>query len=159
MADMKMVQFHEGDIILREDETYNEMYKIIKGHAEIYIGYGTKQESLIKIIGEQTCFGELGVLLNKTSIYTVVAYSDILALKISKELLGEFIIKNHQTVIDLMKNMADTMMTMRMQLENLLKEIESGVSPDEKTLLNTKKLMRSYGMYKSIEEAVHSMKS
>ena len=52
MAGIQMVKYSEGDIILREDEVNDNLYKIIKGHAEVYVGYGTDHETLIKIIGE-----------------------------------------------------------------------------------------------------------
>ena len=80
----KMVKFTQETIIVREGSN-TDMYKIISGHAEVYVGFGTKQEALIRIIGPQSCFGEIGMLLDKPSIYTVRAYSDILALRIRKE--------------------------------------------------------------------------
>ncbi len=44
----KMVKFPQDAVILKEGEESREMYKIIKGHAEIYTGYGTSL-SLIHI--------------------------------------------------------------------------------------------------------------
>ncbi|MCR5107528.1 MAG: cyclic nucleotide-binding domain-containing protein [Lachnospiraceae bacterium] len=153
MDDAKMILFPEGKVILSEGQINRDMYKIIKGHAEVYVRYGTEQETLISIIGPQSCFGELGMLLSKPEIYTVVAYSDVLALRITEENIGEFIQKNHRNVVDMMKNMANTIMTMKLQVELLLKELENGKKPDESTLLRTRKAIQGYGMYRSILEA------
>ena len=84
MGEMKMVKFSEGDIILREGELNEEMYKIINGHAEIYVDYGTKQESLLKILGPQECFGEFGLLIHKPSIYRSSIFRDFVAQDIGR---------------------------------------------------------------------------
>lgn len=150
----KMVKFPEGTIIIREDEVSEDMYKIVSGHAEVYVGYGTKQETLISIIGPQSCFGEFGPLLHKPSIYTIAAYSDILALRITEADLMDFVRENHKNVIDFMRNMTDTMLTMRYHINLLIKEMEEGKKPDPEVLQKAKRAMRGYGMYRSIQEAV-----
>ncbi len=131
MAGSKMVRFPEGSVILKEGEVNAEMYKIIKGHAEVYTGYGTPLEHLLGIIGEQSCFGEFGLLLKKPSIYTVIAYSDILALRITEGEMGDFVRENHKNIIDIMRNMANSMMTMRIQIDLLLQEISAGKTMDD----------------------------
>ena len=150
MPESKMVRFPQDSIILRENETNNDMYKIIKGHAEIYTGYGTSYENLIGIIGEQSCFGEFGVLLKKPSIYTVIAYSDILALRITESDLEDFIIENHKNIIDIMRNMAQSMMTLRFQIDLLLKEVSSGkVMKDDEikdAMRKARQAMRAYAI-------------
>ncbi len=153
MADTKMVKFLENTVILREGEVNDSIYKIIKGHAEVYVGFGTDQEALLSIIGKQACFGEFGLLLHEPSIYTVRAYSEVYALRITEDEMGTFIMENHGNVIDIMRNMAKTMMVMRSQIGLLIKEIESGKKPDERALANARKAMRAYGMYRTIQEA------
>ena len=157
MSDLKMVRYSEGDVILREGELSNVMYKIIKGHAEIYIDYGLKQETLLKIIGNNACFGEYSFLLKKPAIYTVIAHEDILVLKISEDNLGDFIMNNHQNVIDIMKNMANNMYMLRFQVDMLLNELEASGKSDEANVKNAKKISRTFGMYRSIEEAMSSI--
>ena len=153
MSDSKLVRFPADTVILKEGEPSEIMYKIIKGHAEIYVGYGTSTESIIGIIGEQSCFGEFGLLLKKPAIYTVVAYSDVLALKITENDLGDFVRENHKNIIDIMRNMAGSMMTMRLQIDLLLKEIENGSRPKDDELKykirDAKRVMRQYAIYRS----------
>lgn len=146
----KMVKFPQDAVILKEGEESREMYKIIKGHAEIYTGYGTSLENLIGIIGEQSCFGEFGILLKKPSIYTVIAYSDILALRITESDLNDFISDNHKNIIDIMRNMAGSLLTMRVQVDLLLKELSSGkVMTDDEikdAMRNARQAMRQYAI-------------
>ena len=158
MAGIQMVKYSEGDIILREDEVNDNLYKIIKGHAEVYVGYGTDHETLIKIIGEQACFGELGMLLHKPSIYTIVAFSEILVMIIPEDSFEEFVKSNHQVVFNMLRNTTETMLTFKLHIDLLLKEIENGQKPDEKTIKSVKHLMRGIGIYKSIDEAMMELK-
>ena len=158
MPGIQMVKFSEGDVVLRENEINDDLYKIIKGHVEVYVGYGTEQETIIKILGEQACFGELGMLLHKPSIYTVVAFSDLMVMKIPEDACEEFAKTNYNVVLNLLRNTTETMYTFKLHIDLLLKEIESGQKPNEKTVQSVKKLMRSYGIYKSIDEAMRDLK-
>ena len=79
-------------------------------------------------------------------------------LKISEETFEEFIHNNHRVVADIMRNMANTMLTLRFQIGLLLDELESGRKPNDSTINNAKNLMRKYSIYSSIDEAVNKMK-
>ena len=39
----KMIKYPEETIIIREGELNSDMFKIISGHAEVYVGFGSKQ--------------------------------------------------------------------------------------------------------------------
>ena len=153
MQDPKLVEFPQDDIIIREGETCVEMYKIISGNAEVYSGYGTQNETLIGIIGKNSCFGEFGLLLKKPSVYTIKAYSDVFAMRITEEEIGDFMTNNHSSVLEIMRNMANSMMAMRKHIDLLIKEAESGQKPDKAQLISARKAMKAYGMYRSIEQA------
>ena len=139
--------FPAESLILREGEVNLDMYKIIKGNAEVYVGYGTKHETLIGIIGPQSCFGEYGLLLHKPAIYTIIAYSDLLVMRITEGELGDFVQENHKNIIDIMRNMANSMLTMSLQINLLLSEIEDGRKPDVKTIKDLQKQMRIQSIY------------
>lgn len=157
MADMnkgsegKLAVFPQEKVILAEGEMNVDMYKIIKGHAEMYVGYGTPMESLIGIIGPQACFGEFGLLLHRPAIYTVIAYSEVIALRITEGDMGDFVQQNHKNIIEIMRNMANSMMTMRCQIDLLLKEVQSGRErTDEEVkeaLREARRTMRQYALY------------
>lgn len=134
----------EGTPLLTEGEVNLDMYKILNGYAEIYIGYGTPKETLIGIIGPQACFGEFGLLLHKPALYTVVAYSDVSLIRITEGELGDFVQNNHRNIIAIMRNMAQTMMVMRTQIDMLLNDIENGRKPDEATIHSLEKDIGCY---------------
>ena len=70
------------------------MYKIISGSVAVYIRYGEKEEHLIGIYSKSKCFGETNVLSDQPNIYTVVAYDDVLLMRITRDSLEEFIRNN-----------------------------------------------------------------
>ena len=143
MADIgKLLKIPAGETILAEGEVNLDMYKIISGHAEVYMGYGTETETLIGIIGPNSCFGEFGLLLNKPAIYTVIAYSEVLLMRITKGEMGDFIQQNHKSVMDIMQNMAHTMMTMRTQIDMLINDLNEGKKLNEKEIHDLKKSIR-----------------
>lgn len=158
MSDSKIARFSENSVILREGEVNSCIYKIIKGHAEVYVGYGTEHETLVGVIGPQSCFGEFGLLLHEPAIHTIVAFSELYALQITENEMDSFIMENNSNVIAIMRNMAKTMMVMRTQIRLLLDEIEAGHRIDEASLAKARKAMRGYGMYRSIEEAKEAIK-
>lgn len=146
----RMIQVPEGSQILTEGELNLDMYKIVSGHAEVYTGFGTDTETLIGIIGPGACFGEFGMLLEKPAIYTVIAYSDMLLLRITKGELGDFVQQNHKNIVDIMQNMAQTMMTMRTQIDLLITELSEGKKPDETQIHDMRKQLRGYAVYKNV---------
>ena len=143
----KLMQFPAESVILKEGEVNLDMYKIIKGNAELYTGYGTDKEVLLGIIGPQSCFGEFGLLMQAPSIYTVVAFSDVFALRVTSGEMGDFVQENHKNVLDIMRNMARTMMIMQQQIELLTEEIAEGREPDAELLRQSRRNIRGYAVY------------
>ena len=150
MSEQKLIRFPQESVIIREGEMNREMYKIIGGHAEMYTGYGTNLVNFLGLLGKQSFFGEFGLLLGKPSIYTVIAYSDLTVLKITEEDLSSFIVENHKNVVDIMRNMAGCMFTMKMQIDLLLKELEKPGKTDDEVLKErireAKRVMRDYAV-------------
>ncbi|MBR6147388.1 MAG: cyclic nucleotide-binding domain-containing protein [Lachnospiraceae bacterium] len=145
----KLLKLPEGTMILCEGELNLDMYKILDGHAEVYMGYGTENETFIGIIGPQSCFGEFGLLLERPAIYTVKAYSDIVLLRITKGQMGDFVQENHKSIIEIMQNMAQTMMSMRLQIDMLINDINKGLKPDENEIHEMNKSIGKYAVYRN----------
>ena len=146
----KFVRYKAGDIILKEGEQSSEMYKHIQGHVELYAGFETPLESILGVLRTGSCFGEFGLLLKKPAIYTAMAYDEVTLLRITEEDLGDFIHDNHKNIIDIMRNMANSMMSMRFQIDLLLKEIDGGKKPEEDAIQErmhqARQLMRAYAV-------------
>lgn len=122
----KMVRFAEDDIILKEGSTEKILYKIIHGKAMVYLNYGQENELLVGLLSEQRCFGEYTILCGKPSVYTVVAYSDILLLRITEEDFDDFIRNNSANAIDIMRNLANTLATLSLNINLVLEELKQG---------------------------------
>lgn len=123
MENARMQKFQAGDIIMREGGTYDEMYKVVSGSVEVYIRYGERDEHLIGIYSKSKCFGEMSVLSDQASIYTVVAFDDVLLMRITKDYLEEFIRNNPKNAIDIMKNMVHTTVVMQKNIGLLLDDL------------------------------------
>lgn len=119
----KMVKFQAGDVILREGKNYDEMYKVVSGSVEVYIRYGERDEHLIGIYSKSKCFGELNVLSEQPSLYTVVAFDEVLLMRITRDYLEEFIQNNPRNAIDIMKNMVHTSTVMQKNISLLLDDL------------------------------------
>ena len=119
----KIYEIPEGTLILKEGEINLDMYKIVSDHVEMYTGYGTDDEVLIGILGPGTCFGEFGILTGQPAIYTIITYSKTKILRVTEGLMGDFIQENHEDILQIMRNMANSMMKMQHQIYQLHKEL------------------------------------
>jgi len=146
MEQAAMLTFHADDIIMKEGGTYEEMYKIISGSVAIYIRYGEKEEHLIGIYSKPKCFGETHVLSCQTSIYTVVAYDEVLLMRITKDSLEEFIRNNPRNAIDIMQNMVHTNMLMQKNINLLLDDLYDKQDINKKRTEEIKDKIKQYRM-------------
>ena len=121
-ARAKIQKFSADDVILREGETNDAIYKIITGSAVCWFKYGTDDEYVIASLADGNCFGEYSVLTGNPSVYTVVAFSDMLVMKITKDDLITFVEMNTKNAIDIMENMARMLNVMVMNIEMLRSE-------------------------------------
>ncbi len=113
------------------------------------MAYGTDRETLIGIIGPQSCFGEFGLLLEKPAIYTVIAYSDVVLMRITKGEMGDFVKENHRNIMQIMENMAQTMLTMKSQIDLLVDDINNGVKLNDRTIHEIHKTFGSAAIYRN----------
>ena len=117
----KMVRFTEDQVILQQGSTEKVLYKIIHGKAIVYLNYGQEDEYIVGILSEQRCFGEFTILCGKPSIY-----SDVLLLRIPEEDFDDFIRNNSANAIGIMRNLANTLVTLSFNINLILEELEQG---------------------------------
>ncbi|RKM61255.1 hypothetical protein D6855_05020 [Butyrivibrio sp. CB08] len=141
-----IVTFPAESMIVQEGEVCLDMYKIIQGRAEMYVGYGTPNEVLIGIIGPGACFSELGLLMQAPAIYTVIAYTDVYAIRVTEGRIGDFIQENHSSILQIMKNMAKNMVIMQHQILALSEELATYTKKEEDDTINQlkKDLLKEY---------------
>ncbi len=146
MENAKMRTFYADEIIMREGETYDEMYKIVYGSVAVYIRYGEKDEHLIGIYSKSKCFGEMNVLSDQPSIYTVVAYDEVLLMHIGRDSLEEFIRNNPRNAIDIMSNMVSTYTMMQKNIGLLLDDIYEKQDENKKRTEEIKRKIMQYSV-------------
>ena len=139
-----MPTFHAEEMILKEGEESDSMYKILSGSVAVFNRYGEKEEHLIGIYSKGRCFGELNVFSNLPCIYTVVAYNDVLVMRVTTDSLEEFIATNPRNVIDIMHNMAHTIRMMQMNIEFLIDDFSKKEDEDEKKREDVRKKIMQY---------------
>lgn len=123
MDKQRMQTFHADEVIMREGEVCDAMYKILSGSVAVYVRYGEEDEHLIGIYSKSRCFGELSVLSEQPSAYTVVAYDDVLLVRITKDFLEDFIRNNPRNAVDIMRNMGHTITVMQKNIDLLLDDL------------------------------------
>lgn len=144
MKNGKMLQFSADEVIIKEGEIYQEMYKIVHGSVAIYLRYGQKEEHLVGVYSKSKCFGEVHVLSDQPSIYTVVAFDDVLLMRIPKESLEDFIRNNPRNAIDIMQNMVHTNMLMQKNINLLLDDLYEKQDVNKKRTQEMKERIQQY---------------
>lgn len=128
----RMQTFHADDMILKEGEVSDSMFKILSGSVAVFNRYGEKDEHLIGIYSKGRCFGELNVFSDLPCIYTAVAYNDVLVMRVTGDSLEEFIATNARNVIDIMQNMAHTVRMMQKNIEFLIDDFSQKEDEEQK---------------------------
>ncbi|MEG1947687.1 MAG: cyclic nucleotide-binding domain-containing protein [Lachnospiraceae bacterium] len=128
-----MVRFSEDDVILTQGSTKREMFKIISGKAAVYFNYGTPEEYLIGVLAEQRCFGELSILCEKPSTYSVVALGEVLVLRVTEDTFDDFIRNNTYNAIGIMRNLARTVDNLSLNLNMVNEDLTTMLSAMEDT--------------------------
>lgn len=85
--------------------------------------YGEEDEHLIGIYSKSRCFGEMNVLSEQPGAYTVIAYDDVLLVRITKDFLEDFIRNNPRNAVDIMRNMGHTITVMQKNIDLLLDDL------------------------------------
>lgn len=124
--------FKEDDIIIREGELNREMYKIISGSAALYLHYGEENELLIGAAGEQKFLGEVSLLAGKPSPYTAVAIDNVMVMRIAEEQSESFFSENTRNAFEMMKNMANKIVMLNKNLDQITDEFLDTLKKIEK---------------------------
>lgn len=142
----KMVTFQAEEVILQEGRSYDEMYKIVSGSVAVYMRYGEEDEHLLGIYSKPRCFGEINVLSDQPCIYTVVAYNEVLLMRITRDSLEEFVRSYPGNAIDIMQNMVKTFGFMQKNIDLLLDEIYEKRDVNKKRTEELKNKIMRYSM-------------
>lgn len=140
----RMQRYPEDSVIIHEGEMRNEMFKIVSGKVAVYINYGKKNEYLLGVLSEQQCFGELGILCQQPSVYTVVAVYDVLVMRISEDEFESFLQNNNKNAVDIIRNLSWVVANLKGNLELVLEELSHGNEMEKKSALRLKEKIHQY---------------
>ena len=142
--------FSDDEVMIREGDTSDEMFKIISGKAALYLHYGEENEYLIGVLSEGKCFGEVSLLAGKPSPYTVVAVDEVMVMRIKAEQFESFVRDNARNAVDIMKNMASRIVMLNANLNLLVNDLSELEKESEKAphALNDTDITSKIKMYR-----------
>ena len=123
MAKAGITEYKEDEIILKQGDPDKSLYKILSGQVAVYINYEKDDEYLVGIQTFPSCFGEMTILSEQPSFYTVVALTDTKILCVPEENFEGFIQNNPSNAISIMKTMAKNISLLNMNIKMLNEEI------------------------------------
>lgn len=141
-----MKKIAENEIIIKEKEKNDKLYKILSGSFACYMNYGTDSEFLIGVLSKGKCFGEIGFLAEEPSPYTYIANEDSLVLDIAKKDFQSFVSNNPKNAIDIMMSMSKQVNLLQRHLTMVLSELDGDA---EKKKALTESLKEKIKMYQS----------
>lgn len=73
---MRVLEYHQGDVIFRQGDFARVMYDVLSGSVGIYVGYGTENEKELTVLHQGDFLGEMGVIESYPRSATAVALDD-----------------------------------------------------------------------------------
>ncbi len=111
----------------------NRIYEIPAG--TVILNEGETNLDMYKILTEQP------------AIYTIIAFDNIRILRVTEGVMNDFIQENHDSVLQIMKNMANHMMRMQRQINQLSTELAQEKGSSDNVALIIKENIRSYAVF------------
>ena len=99
--------FKKGEIIFRQGDLDFSLFEILSGSVYIYVDYGKESEQMLTEMKSGQTFGEMSILGYRPRSATVVAASDAEVICVKDEDFEEYMIKNPQRVLQMMKQLSD----------------------------------------------------
>ena len=155
MSNSAIKKYAEDEIIIREGDSNDVIFKVISGSAAIYLNYGKENEYLVGILSDKRYFGEEGFLSGKPAIFTAVATEETHVMCIGLHEFEDYLQNNFQNVLDIMRDMTEKMMTLKANLNLLDKELigkiqrETFKQKSREMVLNRYKALSASAVYSS----------
>ncbi|MCX7957688.1 MAG: cyclic nucleotide-binding domain-containing protein [Deltaproteobacteria bacterium] len=96
----KEVEFLKGDKIINEGDEGDSLFIIVEGNVSILKG-----KDIIAKLGPRDFFGEMAILDSEPRSASVIADSEIVCLKISREDFTEILIDEHEIMLAIIRSL------------------------------------------------------
>lgn len=154
MIDAAVLQYQEDEVILHQGERNRAIYKILSGNVALYMNYGKEDEYLVGLLTFPSCFGEMTILADQPSYYTVVALDDTAVLRVPESNFEAFIQSDHRHAMSIMKTMAQNLSLLNVNMNLMIEELKalsSSGGADEQVI---RRLVDSVTVSAPLEDAV-----
>ena len=95
--------FEKDEIIFMSGEQVRQMYVVLKGQVRVVDITADGQERVMAFRHRGDCFGDMGLLDNKTDSATVIASEPCKILFISKDVFDEWFLEEQQTLLQIIE--------------------------------------------------------
>ena len=112
--------FHEGDVIIKENDRDRRLFIILSGKVETFINLGTKKETSLGTFGPYSYFGEMSLIDEMVRSASVVAKEDTHVLSLDQWNLREEISKYPDMAMELLQMLSRRIRDMEKTLTNTL---------------------------------------
>lgn len=104
---MLLKEYNKGDIVFREGDRGNCMYRIIEGSVEVFITSGTEGEIVLTTLGQDRIFGEMAAIEAWPRSASIMVREDgTKLLEIARDELVEFLKEDPYQVRSIMENLS-----------------------------------------------------
>jgi len=124
-----VLHFKTDDVIIKENAETFSMYLVKSGAVVLYLNYGMESEHLLGIVSAGKIFGENGLSMGGTNIYTAVALGDTTVVRITRSNFREYVANNPETVVGLIKSLTSINSLLKHNIDILIDEF---VVPEHK---------------------------
>jgi len=112
--------FHEGDIIIKENDRDRRLFIILSGEVETVINLGTKKETALGSFGPFSYFGEMSLIDDMVRSASVVAKEDTRVLSLDQWNLHDEINRYPDMAVELLRMLSRRIRDMEKSLINTL---------------------------------------
>ena len=152
---MKHLHYTTGQVIFHEGEIQNYLFSIYSGKVGIYKNYGAEDQVLLTELGQNDCFGEMGMVDGMPRSATAVALQQNTQLEVvTWETLGVYCRERPARVVGIMQMMSRRIRQLTDDYMDACKAITEAVERQKKQDVNAawiqntmKRYLDSYSAY------------
>ncbi len=102
-----MKTYKKGEIIFRQGEAGESMYNVMWGSVGIYLDYGTSREKKLAELGDESFFGEMGMIDHAPRSATAVALEKTQLMEITEDRLAALFREKPAKVMTIMQHLSN----------------------------------------------------
>jgi hypothetical protein len=101
----KTVQYHEGEVIVREGDPGTELFVLLDGEVKVYHEWGSPEPLLLNTLTPISYFGEIAILGGESRSASVIASRDSTLISLGGERLKELILQRPEISFEIFRGL------------------------------------------------------